>query len=171
MTIATKMKRLNNGRLMSIDPSVNNLGLAIWDMNPIQIVLHKLVHPTIISRENQYEKAWSMLEQIKQWKISYDVTRIICEVPELWVVGGFEARETGSMDKLSFVCGLLYSLRSEVEDYMLVTPRQWKGQLTKKVMCARLRDEYLGSGIDLMKIDANIADGIGIGHFYLHGRV
>lgn len=169
MTIA---KKITPQRLMSIDPSINNLGLAIWDMKkPANILMYKLVHPTIVSRENQYEKAWSMLDQLRQWKTTYSVTRIICEVPEVWNVAGFEARETGSMDKLNFVCGLLYSLRGEVEEFKLVTPQQWKGQLKKKIMCERLFDHYIQYGIDLHKIDANVADGIGIGHFYLYGRV
>jgi hypothetical protein len=167
----TIVKKTKSKRLMSIDPSINNLGVAVWDIEPIKLLMHRLIHPTVVSRVNSFEKAWSMLEQMKQWKTTYGVTNIIVEQPEVWNVAGFEARETGSMDKLNFVCGLLYSLRSEVEEYRLVTPQQWKGQLKKEIMCNRLYNHYIVQNIDLRKIDANVADGIGIGHFYLYGRV
>lgn len=163
--------RLQKKRLMSIDPSINNLGVAIWDINPVSVVMHKLVHPKVASRINEYEKSWSMLEQLRMWKETYNVSRIICEVPEYFAVSGFEARETGSMAKLSFVCGLLYSMRDSVKEYKVVIPREWKGQLSKGVMCERLKEHYTPVGIDLMKIDSNVADAIGIGHFYLYGGV
>lgn len=162
-------------RLMSVDPSINNLGVAVWEIHSIlkqsKLVMYKLVHPERHCRENEFEKSWSMLTQLKQWKQTYGVNRVICEVPEQWAVAGFQARETGSMTKLMFVCGLLYSMRGEVEEYKLVTPREWKGQIPKRVMENRLREDYLKIGVDLAKIDDNVMDAIGIGHFYVHGSV
>lgn len=158
-------------RLMSIDPSINNVGMAIWDMDSKTLLMHKLVHPKIGYRGNEYEKSWSILEQAKEWIQTYTVNHMILEVPEHWAVGGFEARETGSIAKLSFVCGLLFSLKGQLEEMQLVVPRGWKGQLPKKVVAARLKDEYIKYDIDMTELNENVMDAIGIGHFRLWGSV
>lgn len=165
-------------RLMSIDSSVNNLGIAIWDMSSKKLLLWKLVHPKSDCRSNEYEKSWSILCQLKEWIKIYAINHIICEVPTYWAIGGFEARETGSMNKLSFVCGLIYSLRGDMEKFKLVTPSDWKGQLSKIVTQNRLQDEYWAKyQIDMngtatgKKLNDNVSDAIGIGHFKLFGSV
>lgn len=159
-------------RLISIDPSINNLGIAVWDVLDKKLLAHALMHPERGKRLNEFDKSLSMLNQIKTlWIQEYSVNRMILEIPEYWAVGGFQARETGSMSKLMFVCGMIYSLKNDLEELKLVTPREWKGQLPKEVVANRLEDHYLPLGIDLAQMDMNEADGIEIGHFYLYGSV
>jgi len=165
-------------RLMSIDPSINNLGMAIWVMPSKKLLLWKLVHPKPHCRNNEYAKSLSMSDQLREWAKVYVVNEMILEVPEHWAVGGFEARETGSIAKLSFVCGLVYGMQYDMEKFELVAPRGWKGQLPKEVMANRLQDEYGQKyGIDLngtitgRKLNENVADAIGIGHYKLFGSV
>lgn len=158
-------------RLISIDPSINNLGIAVWDIQTKKLLMHKLVHPLKDARGNEFDKSYSMLCQVKQWKETYGVNRIIIEIPEHWAVGGFQARETGSIAKLMFVCGMLASLVDQVDELRLVTPREWKGQLPKDVVANRLKEFYVPFGVSLDKIDSNVADAIEIGHFYIYGKV
>jgi hypothetical protein len=158
-------------RLMSIDPSINNLGMALWDLGDTRLLLYKLIHPEIGMRSNEFDKSRSMLDQLKKWIQTYKINRMIIEVPEHWAVGGFQARETGSMTKLMFIVGFMYSLVYELDEVKLVTPSGWKGQLPKEVVANRLREHYLPLGVDLSKIDANVADAIEIGHFYIYGKV
>jgi hypothetical protein len=158
-------------RLISIDPSVNNLGIAAWDLGSKKLLMYKLLHPLKDSKDDEFDKSYSMLCQIKQWKEVYGVNRIILEVPEHWAVSGFHARETGSIAKLMFVCGMIASLVDVVDEFKLVTPRQWKGQLPKEVVANRLKDHYLPLGVDLASINENVADAIEIGHYYIYGRV
>ena len=126
-------KTLN--RLMSIDSSINNLGLAIWEMGSKTLIYYQLMHPKVGERGSEYTKSTSMLNQIRDLVCEYDVTHMIMEVPEYWAVGGFEARETGSIGKLLFVCGMIYSLEDQniggtiIKEFRLVTPRGWKVQL------------------------------------------
>jgi hypothetical protein len=158
-------------RLMSLDPSINNLGMAIWDAPKKEVIMYTLVHPTKDAKDNEFDKSLSMLRQVKKQIQAYAVDGIIMETPETWAVAGYQARETGSMTKLAFVCGMLCSLCEEVGFYRVVIPREWKGQLSKEVMCNRLEKHYLARKIDLLNMDSNIADAIGIGHFQLYGRV
>ena len=157
-------------RLLSIDPSINHVGVAVWEL-PNKLIMYGLLHPKVKERENEYDKSMSILNQIKEWKQNYGVNRIILEVPAHWAVGGFEARETGSIAKLMLVVGALYSLKPEVDEFKVVKPHEWKGQLPKSVMVNRLKEFYVNAGVDLEKLNPNVADAIGIGHFYLFGSV
>lgn len=161
---------MGRDRLISIDPSINNVGIAIWEF-PNTLLMHKLLHPKVNARENEYDKSLSILDQIKEWMKAYRVNRMILEVPSHWAVAGFEARETGSIAKLSFVCGMIYSLKSELDELRIVKPHEWKGQLSKAIMVNRLKDVYLAMGVELEKLNPNIADAIGIGHYRLFGSV
>ena len=163
-------------RLISIDPSINNVGIAIWELPKLGylingLMMHKLVHPKVGQRSNEYDKSLSVLDQIKELIQEYEVNRMILEVPEHWAVAGFEARETGSIAKLMLVVGLIYSLKHELDELKIVKPREWKGQLPKDVMENRLRDDYLAIGVNLAALNPNVVDAIGIGHFYITGSV
>lgn len=162
---------LKKNRLMSIDPSINNMGVAIWDIDNKELLLWKLVHPRVDKRKNEYEKALSMCDQLREWARTYAVNHMILEVPSHWSVGGFEARETGSIAKLCFVCGLIYGIQYDMEEFILVKPSDWKGQTPKRVVANRLKDDYVKYDIDMTKLNENIMDAIGIGHFYLFGSV
>jgi hypothetical protein len=157
-------------RLMSIDPSINNVGMAIWEL-PNGLMMYKLLHPKVNARNNEYDKSLSILDQLKEWIQTYSVNRMILEIPEHWAVAGFEARENGSIAKLMLVVGLIYSLKPTLDELRIVKPREWKGQLPKQVMENRLRDDYLAIDIDLAALNPNVVDAIGIGHFYITGSV
>ena len=166
-----------NDRLMSIDASINNLGMAIWDIPSKKLLLWKLVHPKVNCRKNEYVKSLSMSNQLREWARTYAVNHMILEVPSHWSVGGFEARETGSIAKLCFVCGLIYSMQYEMEEFKFVKPSDWKGHTPKHAMANRLQNEYVKYGIDMngivtgIKLNENVADAIGIGHYYIFGSV
>lgn len=157
-------------RLISIDPSINNVGIAIWQL-PNTLIMYQLLHPKIDKRGNEYDKSLSILDQIKAWVKAYTVNRMILEVPAHWAVAGFEARETGSIAKLMLVVGMIYSMRHDLDELKIVKPAEWKGQLPKEVMENRLRKDYASIGVDLAKLNPNVVDAIGIGHFYITGSV
>ena len=162
---------IKKNRLMSIDASINNLGMAIWDIDKKQLLLWKLVHPKPHCRSNEYAKSLSMSDQLREWAKVYAVNHMILEVPSHWSIGGFEARETGSIAKLCFVCGLIYGMQYDMEEFKLVKPSDWKGQLPKVVVANRLKDEYIKYGIDMTELNENVMDAIGIGHYRLWGSV
>lgn len=163
---------VNKERLMSIDPSINNVGVAVWELaeQPV-LMMYKLLHPSPNCRNNEYDKSLSVLDQLKEWKQTYAVNRMILEVPAHWAVGGFEARENGSIAKLMLVVGMIYSMKNDLKELKIVKPHEWKGQLSKKIMTNRLKDAYLAIDIDLEKTNPNVVDAIGIGHYYIYGSV
>ena len=48
---------IKKNRLMSVDPSINNLGMAIWDMSNKMLLMHKIVHPKKDYKSSEYVKA------------------------------------------------------------------------------------------------------------------
>lgn len=152
-----------------MDPSINNLGIAIFSDN--EYVTAQLIHPKPINREATYlVKARDMCNKVRE---IYEKAKsvdpkimLVTEVPEHFGISGYISRETGSVFKLTFVCGMIYGIADEVVAYQ---PSKWKGQMSKEIVRNRLVRTY--PGMDIEKLDHNIVDAIGIGHKYIFGRV
>lgn len=171
---------------LAIDPSVNNLGFAVFKDKRLEE--YGLLNPTKRTL-NYLDKAREMTNSIEEIAGQFDDLRkvqIVIEVPQIF--GGEKAhlaRESGDIIKLTFVCGMIYSLNQKTVAY---TPTQWKNQLPKCVVRNRmsLHKQYIK--LPLFKktkkyctnckkdhlehdMDHNILDAIAIGHFHLFGRV
>jgi hypothetical protein len=161
--------------LMAIDPSINNLGVAIFAGK--KLVGAELLHPEkIYKSEEHYVRSYSLFLQNKQYIKDFEVEKIICELPEYWAVGGYAARESGAIFKLTFICGMIYTLFSKDFVVEFVVPRAWKGQLPKDVVRYRLTSHYVKKTKDYTsdeweKLDHNVVDAIGVGHWKTFGRV
>ncbi len=164
--------------LLAIDPSVNNCGVALFDRKKKTLIDALLIRPDkIVKRDGEfYDKAFSIYNKVLKIQKECDVDEVVCELPDHWSVAGFQARESGSIEKLAFMCGLFYAMRNDVGQFTYTLPRGWKGQLSKDVTKNRLERDYTGKGKkyttkEWKELDHNVADAIGIGHWRLHGRV
>ncbi len=156
--------------ILAIDPSVNFCGAAVFNENTKELVYHHLIKSVDISEDGDkfaYTlKSKQIVLQLKMMIINkYDIKKIILEVPEYWKVGGFIARESGSIFKLTFICGMIFNISDDIE-YILYSPTMWKKQLPKNVVNNRLQKYY-----DVKSMNHNVVDAIGIGHFYLHKNI
>lgn len=156
--------------IMSIDPSINNCGAAIF--NDKKLIFNKLLvsyNIKVIKKQEHKEKfdyickSESIVEQIKMCMDDYNVDMLILEVPEYWKVGGYESRESGAMFKLTFLCGMICGIKNNTITY---TPSDWKKQLPKDVVNIRLRKYY--PDVNIVSTDHNVVDAIGIGHFHIY---
>lgn len=165
--------------LMAIDPSINYCGVAIFDMKAKIVLQHILVQPDKIAKRDGefYDRAFSIFGKVNALREKYKVDVVACELPDHWAVAGFEARESGSITKLAFMCGLFYAFRNSLNRFVFALPREWKGQLSKEVMKNRIESSYVGKGEGKFSSDEwkslnhNVVDAIGIGHWMLYGRV
>ena len=166
---------MSRPKLMSIDPSINYCGVAIFDMKTKVLEDAVLIRPDKITQHGEwYGKAFSIYTKVYAIVEKCKVTAITVERPDHWSVAGFEARESGSIEKLAFLVGLFYSMHDEISDFKLFLPREWKGQLPKEVVRNRLaavytKDKY--SKKEWAALDHNIMDSVAIGHFTLFGKV
>lgn len=165
--------------LLSIDPSINYCGVAIFDIKTKALLHAELVSPDkVLKRDGEfYDKAHSVFEQVSVLREKWGAVAIACELPDHWSVAGHMARESGSITKLSFICGMFYQMRNSVQRFVFALPREWKGQLSKDVMKNRIEKTYVGikdwqySSKEWDALNHNVCDAIGIGHWSLHGRV
>lgn len=157
-------------KLISIDPSINYMGIAVFTGKGLtwQLTLHELLQPKTTS-DDYIEKSWSMYLQVRIILEEHEVDKIILEVPDNFGVAGYHARESGSIQKLTFVCGIMYSLRVYTK-IQTVLPRQWKGQLSKEATYNRMNKLKLYN-FDFHQINNNISDAICIGHWAIYGKV
>lgn len=174
---------------IAIDPSINNLGYAVFDEKTL--VEYDILHPS--SRKIDYlSKAREMVSDViniceytSEISFPWKDVQIVMEIPQHFGVGGYLARESGDVYKLTFVCGMLYNITDNVIGY---TPREWKAQLPKCVVRARIARMKEFKNLRLYKetkkkcvdckqvhyehdMDHNILDAIGIGIKHLYGRV
>jgi len=146
--------------VISIDPSINYCGCAIHNING-ELFVHTLLRPSCKS-DDYLKKSKDIYDQVSVLLNTYPNTKLVLEVPQFWGSAGFMARESGAVFKLTFLCGMLFSLSDTT---LALTPNDWKGQMPKHVVNNRLRKVY--PNLDIAKMDHNIVDALGIGHFYL----
>lgn len=150
-------------RLLAIDPSINMLGAAIYDLVSKKLLYYRLVRPED-RKGNEFDKSLSVYYQVRALRSEYKTMKTIMEIPVHWEKEGFAARESGSINKMHVVIGMIYTFG----DVETVPPHGWKYQLPKMVIRRRLMKTY-PNDVD-MKLDHNVVDAIGIGHWYLHQR-
>jgi len=159
--------------LLAVDPSINNMGCALFVVSSKRLMSAELLHPEKDAKDFT-DKSFSLYLKIKKVIVDHSVDIMVMEMPEKWDTAGFMSRESGAIQKLVFVCGVIYSLRYDIE-VKVVTPSKWKGQLPKEVTRNRLTKFYVPSFYkkeeEWKKVNHNIVDAIGIGHWLLYGRV
>lgn len=174
-----KTEKKSERTLLAIDPSINYCGAAIFDVKTKHLLHAELVVPDkVLKRDGEfYDKAHSVFEKVSMLREKWGCIAIACELPDHWSVAGHMARESGSITKLSFVCGMFYQMRNSVQRFVFALPREWKGQLSKDVMKNRIESTYVGKEEwqfdkeDWKNLNHNVCDAIGIGHWSLYGRV
>lgn len=148
--------------ILSIDPSINQCGWAVFTDNKLR--LYGLLSSEL--KDADYiEKSRAIFARIKTNAKKYKVDVIVLEVPEHFGVSGYIARESGSIFKLTFLCGMICSL----DNVVTTPPRGWKGQLPKEVMRNRYIKEW--PQLDIANMDHNTLDAIGIGRWYANKKV
>lgn len=163
--------------VLSIDPSINACGWAIHNIKTKKLIEHGLISPKRETTKNEklssyLDKARHVMNRIRdmleEFNDGYGSTQLVTEVPSHFGVAGYLARESGSIYKLTFVCGMIAAL---TDDTVCYEPQAWKGQLKKNVCHNRLDKYYKSQKIVITELNHNVADAIGIGYFYLNGRV
>ncbi len=163
------MKDKKTNIVMGIDPSINDCGVSVFKEK--RCIVYRLLHPDK-GAKNFQTKSLSLFADIIELTDRYSVETIILEIPEYWGTAGFIARESGSLFKMSFLCGMIYTFNLyEQMTVELVTPREWKGQMPKDVCRNRLKKYYIDRIPEFMTLNHNIVDAIGIAHHRVYGKV
>ena len=173
--------------VIAIDPSINNCGLAVYEGK--KLIDYQLLQPTKGLKKSHYlTKCRDMVSQITFYYQTYrskGLCTLVTEIPQHFGAAGYLARESGSVFKLTFICGMIYNIAPDTIGY---EPQEWKGQLPKCVVRARLSQEKMFEKLPLYgdekikcpdcerwhmnhDMDHNILDAIAIGYKHIYGRV
>jgi hypothetical protein len=170
--------------VLAIDPSLHNCGYAVFKGK--KLIKYGLLK--LDKEKNWIQRARNVVAGIQNEidELGWDI-QLVTEIPQGFgsTDKGFLARESGSERKLAFLCGMIYNMTPNTIEY---EPRQWKGQLPKCVVRARLSKLKQYKNLPLYRskvvecrdckrrhldhdLDHNILDAIAIGHFYLYGEI
>lgn len=153
---------------MSVDPGTHSTGYCIMNLD-LKLKSHGLLKAR---KKTWRENCDLILTQLIDVSSRFKPDVLILEYPEYWAGScGFAARESGSLLKLSFLCGCIYAYFNTVfpVNIYLVTPSQWKGQLSKEVTNRRLSKIYPNDVNS--SLDHNTVDAIGIAYFSIEKKI
>lgn len=173
-------------RVLAIDPSINEFGWAVFidkklvDFGLIKPSLKnyssKFIYNKNLKGINSFDfviKSEIIYKEVNKIINQYKINCLVLEMPQYWAVGGFISRESGAMSKLHFLCGYICSIN--VDEFVILRPHEWKGQLSKKVVKNRLNkkiDKISEKKIDsLLKLNHNILDAIGLGYKFIFKEI
>lgn len=137
--------------IVSIDPGVQHHGIAYWYNG---VLRHAWLQPSHTSLPKSPLVA---------------VSELVIEIPQTY--GGRSAKgDTNDLIDLAFAAGFI-ARRINAASVVKMRPREWKGQVPKKIMIERVRsklkpEETLPAVIALpaqQGLRHNVWDGIGIG--------
>jgi hypothetical protein len=169
--------------ILAIDPSIENLGWAMLKVLPIakgQNEAELIDFDTVICHtggleiEERIEKMIHALENDLHTtstvdpNILFDEGTVVIEKPQLW--GAFKSvasMHSGALLSLHILTGALFWWGQEhFLQTMLIPVSTWKGQLPKRVTQKRMETKY---NVEFKTDDE--ADAVGIGTFYITGRL
>jgi hypothetical protein len=130
-------------RFLSIDPSMNRIGWALYDtqaggFDDLQNWSFGSLNPLGPGRANK-------LLSIKRFFCRSETDQLICEMPAFFESerGRIAAKE-GYTNDLALVIGTIYGCIPNVELF-LYRPQTWKGSVSKEITLARFRRKF-GNG-------------------------
>lgn len=157
-------------KLMSIDPGLQGTGYAIWDGST-----RKPFHPRVCgvitapAGPDWLKRVDQIAIQILDECRTYGVTSIICEMMEMYqTASSAMAWSKGDLQRTMMLIGTIHGLtRKRCPTFILVPPREWKGQLPKSVTIHRVK-KALGPRVCAdLAIKTHAWDAVGIGLWHM----
>lgn len=157
---------------VSIDAGLNGCGLAAWSLRQWGEVCPPLAIRNVYARSGSWdERAYELVVKVLEFLSGYAAGTVFIEYPEFMPdsVKGWTAAAKGDLLKLTFLVGALaQALQAAGWRVVLVPVHIWKGQLSKKIVEARIKREI--PEVIRLNPKSHSWDSIGIG-LYAKGRV
>lgn len=171
---------------IAIDPSVNNCGYAVFKKSSIidyGLLSEKKGGDYTEKARNMHKAIRELISEVSKDGYPWGDVQLVTEIPQSFGSAGYLARESGAERKLTFVAGMIYGIAPNTIAY---EPQQWKGQMSKCVVRARLSKKYPKLKLYFKEVvtctdckrdhkkhdlDHNIVDAIAIGYKYINGSV
>lgn len=159
--------------LLSVDPSLTNSGWAVFRDGTLAKVGHVPTEP----RDPLANRVIALANQVT-WD-RYQVSRLVVEFPRIYP-GPQQKGDQNDLLPLAAIAGAMALVIKQVQGWgsppaEFFHPRQWKGQVPKKVMFARIKKHMTPAELALLdgiadRYVGDVLDAIGLGLWYL-GRL
>ena len=154
--------------ILAVDPGVGGTGWALFTDNPWPEAVGCCV--PISSRAPWVDRQASVVQKLS---LSVNVSAtgtLVIECPELQMgERGWASARRGDLVKLSLITGaIVHVFRSW--DIKLVTPREWKGQLPKRITMQMVRDALPTRVVNELLLERcpdHVWDAVAIGLWFL----
>ena len=147
--------------ILTIDPSTSATGWAVTQR-------HGILSTGCLNRPKNSPcwtyAALAMRQGLLRAVAAFpEIDRIICELPEVWGGSskGRQAALSGSTLKLGFMAGCCAGISPTVPT-QYVSVQEWKGQITKAITQARVREYFSGCH----ETSEHVNDALGIARWY-----
>jgi len=136
---------------IGIDPDLHDLAIAVWDKGPVRAeVIHVQRRKGVVAQKAVLEMVLAMKECEFFSGRDYDIDLVAVEAQTLQRTGLKQHKRPQDIVTLGNVAGAALGFLTEHRyDVLFPTPEEWKGQIPKNVMQARLYDE-LGWGYEMV---------------------
>lgn len=155
--------------VLSLDPSINDCGFCGWNGGaPVE---WGVLHPPRKLRDWRL-KAASIRDKVLALVRQHDPLFVICESPNTIYQGKkWDSRSADGTLRLVYLVGMLANsvhAPPALPRFLLeVTPDKWKGR-SQKSANLKLVNHVYKVGLTTRKRDLDIADAVGIGHWFHH---
>lgn len=152
--------------VMFVDPGIMGTGVAFFPLvTPNAPIPHKPTQWTVFkSKQEPWDtKAIEITAQVAGFIAGAEVRHVVLEFPGLFGSSSksFASASSGDLFKLTYLIGCLGIISGQLTgNKPILTPvAQWKGQLPKEVVIARIKRVWS----DLPEIPNHAADAVGMG--------
>lgn len=150
---------------VTIDPSINNLGYAIFDTKG---KVHTFGLITSSKKFSYPEKALAISQALYRvlTEFHHQISYVVVELPEQWIGNrGTKAVDSEAIQKLYYGTGsIIATLHHLCCQLWYVTPK-WKGQVPKLLTVQRAKQWLIKQNININKITDHETDAILLGKF------
>jgi hypothetical protein len=157
--------------MFTIDPGVSGTGWVAWiDAQPVAAgIVETLPGAPWEARTEKVVKHLSKAYELLIVHTGYPHPMVICEMMEFYqTASGSAPWVTGDLQRIlvlaGWFCGQVGVPASRV---VFVRPSEWKGQLPKKVVTARVTKLLGKETCDRLRLTSHAWDAAGIGLWYL----
>ena len=157
--------------LLSVDPGLTGTGVVYWRLG-VPVAARVFTPPQHVEREytkpgedSVVARARWLAGMILPLHGEYPCTLVI-EFPEFQAGAGRQMGwKTGSLQRLTFLVGVMVGFLPAEWRVILVPPSGWKGQLPKDVVTRRMIAKYGKAETDKLKVSTHAWDAMGIGEW------
>lgn len=164
---------ISNTEVLTVDPGLGGTGVAFWNviprgkLFPLMSPAHTECFNSKMAKNVSWQiRASDIANQFESYIKRFEPQEIVIEFQELWTGNqkSMASASAGHLFKLTYLTGMLGQISYEFLNHqpVLVTPNEWKGQLSKGAVHCRIKRAF---GLDY---DEHIADAVGMG-LAIHG--